>query len=874
MSAPLGANLNLEVGQRYLIGRDARCTIVLDDPSVAPFHAEMIKLSHRTYLVRDLGSEQGTVVRRDQVYLARIHRDEEIRFGSALLSMRELENGQLGGQTKPESLRECYQLLSEHSYEIGASPECDIVVPSTAVGWVHGTLRHRATGWTLVPRGGGPTVSLSGGTSIHLGSHLFEIDDGHRLTQREFVDNRLDVRDLVFETRAGKRLLNRVSFSALSGQVIGIMGPSGAGKSVLLRTICGVFPATSGDVYLFRTNTRNSPELLRSTLAYVPQDDLVMPELTVFENVRSAARLKLPRDWPPDEVTDYVDDLLARLGLSEAQNTLGGLISGGQRKRVQLAMELVTDPAFLVADEPCSGLSSWDSSNVVSMLRSMADAGRTVLFTVHSPDIDVLEKMDRLLLLDRGGELAYFGPAYPNAMQYFARRVVGPTESPKLIFDELERRTATPDGALVRERSPEDWRDAFAASSQYVAFVQRPQEWIDRGVPGEGAVSVPARRPNALWRGLTLLRRRALRQLRDRQDLFVTLAQGPLIALLFFVVFLVVGSVDEIAIPLQAYGIMRGQQAIVFLAVITAVWFGASRGVVELPSSWSTFDYERLSFLRPGTFVVPRFVVLAIVVLLQVGLFGGTLSLLYLVGPAIWHPDYFAGSAGGVFSAVSQASLAGLAFTGVLALTGVAALSTAMFLGSLVGSRRSAVAMLPMLLVVQSLLAGYQPPLDQMWTPVRAAAEAMASLHGFEAATMVLERFAWADFDPRLGEIDADSFTTQVVAAPRKDMIEALFPDRDDPALDPVRVELGRSAEGIRPYDLAKRVLDEAKWAQSLGPATEALYERLITEDPQLARFRYPRLPRVLVDQIALAGLFLLLTIASVAASSRMSTRR
>lgn len=862
----------IEVGQRYLMGSDDRCDIQLSESGVAPFHAELLKLSARHYMVRDLGSADGTVVRRDNVYLARVHRDEEIRLGGSAITLREVEEGRHGGRDPASASHYRVGLSVEHRYQVGASPDCDIVVPSSGVAWNHGTLVHTPTGWQFLPRHGGPTVTLTPDNAMHLGSRLFEMNDAHQLSHREFVNNRLDVRDVSFDTPSGQRLLNDISFSALSGQVIGIMGPSGAGKSVLLRTICGVQAPSAGGVYLFQTKVAKRPELLRSTLAYVPQDDLVMRELTVFENVRTSARLKFPRDWPPDEINDYVDLQLEKLGLYGVRNVPCGRISGGQRKRVQLAMELVTDPAFLVADEPCSGLSSWDAGNVVSLLRRMADQGRTVLFTIHSPDIDVLEKMDRLLLLDRGGRLAYFGPAYPNAMQYFTHRVVGPTESPKVIFDELERQTMSTGGDLVRQRTPEHWQAQFRGTELYRTFVERPQAWIESdSLDDEPVIAVHVPRLSKLWRGVALLDRRARRQVRDRQDLLVSLGQGPLIALAFWVVFLSVGSPDEVAKPLHAYATTEGQQAIVFLSVLTAVWFGAARGVVEIPTSWPRFEHERLSFLTPATYVLPRCFVMAATVVVQILGFGIVLSALYLLLPAWIYPGTF----GDPGNAMQQAAMAGASWTGMLALTGVGSLATAMFVGSFLRSRRSAVGILPLLLIVQSLLAGYQPPNHRMWPPVRSAAEAMSSLHGFEGSVLVLERHTRSTLDTDQSAI-GDSFLFQLTASRAPSSFEGSVNEEASRAsaiapalLERVKTELGRRDQNMDADKVSKAVLRRAKAAKDLDVHSARLYRQLVDAQPNLARFRYPNLGRSIARLVAIILAFVALTIASVAVAAR-----
>jgi ABC-type multidrug transport system ATPase subunit len=218
---------------------------------------------------------------------------------------------------------------------------------------------------------------------------------------------------------------------------MGIIGPSGAGKSTLLKAIRSIMPIASGDISVLGKNINQAPSLLKE-IAFVPQDDVVISELTVEENLRFAASLRLPSDWTDEARAKKVEELLINTGLQGVSNRLCSIISGGQRKRVNLALELILDSTFLLADEACSGLSALDTDNVLHLLREIADTGKGVILTIHSPDIEALDLMDTLLVLDVGGVIAYYGPA-KDAVKYFDRNALIHT-SPKRIFDVLERK--------------------------------------------------------------------------------------------------------------------------------------------------------------------------------------------------------------------------------------------------------------------------------------------------------------------------------------------------------------------------------------------------------------------------------------------------
>src|ERR1017187_2416553 len=222
-----------------------------------------------------------------------------------------------------------------------------------------------------------------------------------------------------------KVLLDHVSFKALPGDMIALMGPSGAGKTTLLLALNGYLPPTSGQVRINGEDLYTIYDALRGSIGYVPQDDIVHPELTVFEAVKYSAMFRLPPAYSDEEIDRRVEETLRDLGLEAVQNLQIGkpekkVLSGGQRKRVNIALELVTDPVIVFLDEPTSGLAADDTTALINLLFELTKkTGKTIIMTIHQPAKDEFEKFNLCFVMGYGGIPTYFGPAGDAAYGFF-----------------------------------------------------------------------------------------------------------------------------------------------------------------------------------------------------------------------------------------------------------------------------------------------------------------------------------------------------------------------------------------------------------------------------------------------------------------------
>ncbi|KAL2916645.1 hypothetical protein HK105_203757 [Polyrhizophydium stewartii] len=222
---------------------------------------------------------------------------------------------------------------------------------------------------------------------------------------------------------SGKYILKGVTGEIKSSRMTAIMGPSGAGKTTFMNVLCGKVSRTKGD--LFVNGKRAEIPDYKKIMGYVPQDDVMLRELTVREIVLHSARCRLPRSWPAAEIEKYVDDLLVALNLAHVAHTVIGDettrgVSGGQRKRVNIAIEMAAVPICLFLDEPTSGLDSTAALDVANILQQITQLGMTIVAVIHQPRIEIFRKFDDVLMIAPGGRTAYLGPT-AGARPYFER---------------------------------------------------------------------------------------------------------------------------------------------------------------------------------------------------------------------------------------------------------------------------------------------------------------------------------------------------------------------------------------------------------------------------------------------------------------------
>jgi len=420
-----GLPLRSEVlpGEDMVVGRAPDVNLVLNHPEVSRRHCRILR-EGETWFVEDLGSRRGTAVNGKRISgRTTLRPGDRIHVGPVILAfgVGRKEAPAIGDIAQPIGAvlykREPTEFIPLNtSLVFGRGDEIDVKLDDPAVSRQHAKIEAGPNGYRLLDLKSRAGSFVNGrrfeehdlviGDQIQLGPFSFVYDGKSLHRVRRFSVGRIVAVGLTKESGNGP-ILVRASFLAEPGQFIGILGPSGAGKTTLLNALSGLRPADSGKIFIDQTDFYKHIDRLRSLFGYVPQDDIVHPDLTVAEALTFAARLRLPAGTPRWEIAKLVNRTVANLGLSDRSNLKIDRLSGGQRKRVSVGVELLSRPPILFLDEPTSGLDPLAEFKVMELLRGLADNGCTVVCTTHVMENVYL--MDQIAIISNG-RVVFQGP--------------------------------------------------------------------------------------------------------------------------------------------------------------------------------------------------------------------------------------------------------------------------------------------------------------------------------------------------------------------------------------------------------------------------------------------------------------------------------
>ncbi|WP_330318279.1 FHA domain-containing protein [Streptomyces platensis] len=417
---------------------------------------------------------------------------------------------------------------------------------------------------------------------------------GDRL--EEFVDTgevSFSARHLTVTVDGGKQILKDVSFGVPEKSLVAVIGPSGSGKSTLLKALTGYRPANQGDVLYDNRNLYKQFAELRQRIGLVPQDDILHKELTVQKALRYAAKLRFPGDTAESEREARIDEVLRELKLDIHKDKRVTSLSGGQRKRVSVALELLTKPSLIFLDEPTSGLDPGMDRDVMQLLRGLADDGRTVLVVTHS--VAELALCDKLLVMAPGGGVAYFGPP-DEALNFFQY------DSWADVFSAFEN---------YRDY---DWMGRWRGSPHYQMYAAD----IDAVAPQSVNVQVPPARiqksqswGSQLW---TLMRRYVSVLASDRGFLGLMVI---LPAVLGVVSMLIPSDYGLGYGPLNRHRTNRDASTIMLILAVGMCFSGAANSVRELIKERVIYERERATGLSRSAYLMSKVIVLGVVTAFQ-----------------------------------------------------------------------------------------------------------------------------------------------------------------------------------------------------------------------------------------------------------------
>lgn len=425
----------------------------------------------------------------------------------------------------------------------------------------------------------------------------------------------------------GSAGISPFSLTEHSGNMVAIMGSSGVGKTTMLNLLSGIVVPTSGKVLINGNSLHQQYSSIKGHIGYVPQDDLLVEELTVFENLFYSTKLCF-RGISEDEIWQKTDNILHELGLYETRNLQVGspvnkLISGGQRKRLNIALELIREPSLLLVDEPTSGLSSSDSENVILLLKRQALRGRMVFVNIHQPSSDIFKQFDKLMVLDKGGRMIYYGNPSESVM-YF-KSAINKVDAdlpeclccgninPEQILQIIEEKKVDNKGYATNQRKilPEKWQATFLKSPLALPVTPEPcrplHENPFKPLPSYGQFKV-------------FSLRNLLIKLRDKQYLAISLAEAPLLA--FILAFFSKYYAGSRANP-NAYVFYENENlpAYLFMSVVVALFIGLMGSAEQIIRDVRILKRERFLQLSWPAYIHSKIVFLFILTGIQIAVY-------------------------------------------------------------------------------------------------------------------------------------------------------------------------------------------------------------------------------------------------------------
>ena len=466
-------------------------------------------------------------------------------------------------------------------------------------------------GMSIVPRKSylfsvGSIIKLPRGQTIYFSDIISRFSRTRVKDKISFVAT-----DLEYSFPKSDNGVKKINIEEPEGQLIGIMGASGSGKTTLLKLLAGIIKPDRGTVKLNGTNISDLDKHMEGSIGYVPQDDILFEELTVYQNLLYNARLSVS-DKTDEEIDSIIDKGLKNLGLEHTKdlkvgNVMSQTISGGQRKRLNIALELTRQPPVLFVDEPTSGLSSRDSENVIDLLKELTLLGKLVFVVIHQPSSDIYKMFDKVIIMDTGGYPIFYGNPI-EAISYFKNisqqldhgkaicEACG-TVNPEQIFDIIEAKVVDEFGNFSDKRkiTPERWYEYYnqKLTQPKVAPATKPPD---------NAFRIPSR----IRQFSIFLQRDVLSKIADKQYMLVNLLEAPVLALILAFVIKYKNSPDGDYVFLYNDNI----PAYLLMSIIVALFLGMSVSAEEIIKDRKLRAREQFLHLSKTSYLMSKVAIL------------------------------------------------------------------------------------------------------------------------------------------------------------------------------------------------------------------------------------------------------------------------
>lgn len=466
----------------------------------------------------------------------------------------------------------------------------------------------------------GSTIRWEAADAVYFGEILNLFKKQVTTTRTSF-----EAKTISYKFKNGRLGLREVDIEEESGNLVALMGASGAGKSTLLHVLNGTEKPSAGQVLINGIDIYSEPQRIEGVIGFVPQDDLLIEDLTVYQNLYFAAKLCFSH-LTETAIDDLVMKTLADLGLSETRDLKVGsplrkTISGGQRKRLNIGLELLREPAVLFVDEPTSGLSSRDSENIIDLLKELSLKGKLVFAVIHQPSSDIFKMFDKLVILDTGGYQIYYGNPV-DAITYFKGKInlVNSQEgecktcgnvNPEQIFNIIETKVINEFGNFTDERkfSPGLWNKKFKERIKIIPVVPSAEE-----------PHSTLRIPSWLQQINIFSNRDLLSKLSNTQYLVINLLEAPLLA--FILAFIVrYYNSDELTNTGYIFSKNLNMPAYLFMSVIVALFMGLTVSAEEIIRDRKILKREKFLHLNHSSYLLSKIGILFLISAIQTALF-------------------------------------------------------------------------------------------------------------------------------------------------------------------------------------------------------------------------------------------------------------
>jgi ABC-type multidrug transport system ATPase subunit/pSer/pThr/pTyr-binding forkhead associated (FHA) protein/ABC-type multidrug transport system permease subunit len=595
--------------QALSIGRDPLCDVVINEPVVSAHHFQIVREQNQFVLVHPHPSAQRTTngfLFQGKSYAGTEHFRHVLRNGDVFrigndqgtLVTLTFSDGTGAAQAAAPEIQPIP--LGAARITIGRHPDNNVVLTHPQVSAHHARIERDGNTYRIIDSGSTNHVFVNG---QRVSNYVLKLHDvirigpyeleyiGTQLVQRGNSKSiRIDVKNLWQYGDKKKVLLNDISLVIPAGKFVAVVGGSGAGKSTLMDALNGVRPARSGQVLYNGQDYYRSKPSFSTQLGYVPQFDIIHKNLTVERALYYTAKMRLPSDTPNDEIKNRIDEVLTDVDMRDRRRQPIHTLSGGQQKRVSIALELLSEPNVLFLDEPTSGLDPGLDRKMMLLLRTLADKkGQTIVLVTHATNN--ISNCDLVCFLAPGGHLAYYGPP-DEAKTYF-----GVSD-----FADIYGLLETEDG--------KQWESRYKQSlycSKYVTLPLTQGSQVKQTVGGSSQKSHP-------WKQFRLQSLRYIELLKnDGKNLAVLLLQAPIIAIILWILIkYMLGTTVFTVSPLA----INAEQTL-FIMAFVAVFFGCNNAAREIVKEEKIYRRERMVNLGIAPYLLSKMAILGILSLLQ-----------------------------------------------------------------------------------------------------------------------------------------------------------------------------------------------------------------------------------------------------------------